>query len=213
VERATLWVLRSMPSPFALGAGIAELSPGVKALEGAVPGILPTDAAAAVLARIEHFVDQGVPHDLAQRVGNLIVLASAADILRIATRQALTIEAAGRLYFAVGARFSLGWLRASAEKLSGRGHWLKLAAAAAIEDLYGHQRDITSVVAASYPGLTTEEAVLAWVDANRAAVERAETLLAELKAASHIDLSMIMVANRQLRTLTESGVAVASGNG
>jgi glutamate dehydrogenase len=213
VERATLWVLRSMPSPFALGAGIAELSPGVKALEGAVPGILPTDAAAAVLARIEHFVGQGVPHDLAQRVGNLIVLASAADILRIATRQSLTIEAAGRLYFAVGARFSLGWLRASAEKLSGRGHWLKLAAAAAIEDLYGHQRDITSAVAASHPGLGSDEAVLAWVETNRAAVERAETLLAELKAASHIDLSMIMVANRQLRTLTESGVATSSGNG
>ncbi|EME70503.1 NAD-specific glutamate dehydrogenase [Paramagnetospirillum caucaseum] len=206
VERATMWVLRSMPSPFALGAGIAELSPGVKALEGAVPGILPPDAAAAVLARIEHFVGQGVPHDLAQRVGNLIVLASAADILRIATRQALTIEAAGRLYFAVGARFSLGWLRASAEKLSGRGHWLKLAAAAAIEDLYGHQRDITSAVAASYPGLAPDEAVQVWLEANRAAVERAETLLAELKAASHIDLSMIMVANRQLRTLTESGV-------
>ncbi|KIL97835.1 NAD-specific glutamate dehydrogenase large form [Paramagnetospirillum magnetotacticum MS-1] len=213
VERATLWVLRSMPSPFALGAGIAELSPGVRALEGAVPGILPPDAAAAVLARIEHFVGQGVPHDLAQRVGNLIVLASAADILRIATRQDMSIEAAGRLYFAVGARFSLGWLRASAEKLSGRGHWLKLAAAAAIEDLYGHQRDITSVVAASYPGLDSDAAVQSWLEANRAAVERAETLLAELKAASHIDLSMIMVANRQLRTLTESGVAAAGGNG
>ncbi|ARJ66485.1 NAD-glutamate dehydrogenase [Magnetospirillum sp. ME-1] len=205
VERATLWVLRSMPSPFALGAGIAELSPGVKALEGAVPAILPPDAASAVLARIEYFVGQGVPHDLAQRVGNLIVLASAADILRIATRRNLTIETAGRLYFAVGARFSLGWLRASAEKLSGRGHWLKLAAAAAIEDLYGHQRDITGVVAASYPGLEPDAAVQSWLEANRAAVERAETLLAELKAASHIDLSMIMVANRQLRTLTESG--------
>jgi glutamate dehydrogenase len=213
VERATLWVLRSMPSPFALGAGIAELSPGVKALEGAVPSILPPEAAAAVAARIDQFVCQGVPHELAQRVGNLIVLASAADILRIASRQGLTIEAAGRLYFAVGARFSLGWLRASAEKLSGRGHWLKLAAAAAIEDLYGHQRDITAAVAAGHPGLPPEAAVQAWVDVNRAAVERAEALLAELKAAPHVDLPMITVANRQLRTLTESGVAAPGGNG
>ncbi|RAU23534.1 NAD-glutamate dehydrogenase [Paramagnetospirillum kuznetsovii] len=213
VERATLWVLRSMPSPFALGSGISELSPGVKALEEAVPDILPPDAAAAVAARIAQFVEQGVPESLARRVGNLIVLASAADILRIATRRGITISDAGRLYFAVGARFSLGWLRASAEKLSGRGHWLKLAAAAAMEDLYGHQRDITHAVAASQPGMAAEDAIRAWAEGNRAAVERAEALLAELRAASHIDLPMIMVAGRQLRTLTETTVAGGAETG
>ncbi|CAA7621264.1 NAD-glutamate dehydrogenase [Magnetospirillum sp. SS-4] len=213
VERATLWVLRSMPSPFALGAGISELSPGVAALEAAVPAILPPDAAAAVAARIQMFVDQGVPEDLARRVGNLIVLASAADILRIATRRSISIDAAGSLYFAVGARFSLGWLRASAEQLSGRGHWLKLAAAAAIEDLYGHQRDITNRVAESQPGRPAAQALAAWEDSCRAAVERAESLLAEMKAASHIDLPMIMVAGRQLRTLTETTVAAGMENG
>lgn len=213
VERATLWVLRSMPAPFALGAGIAELSPGIRALEGAVPDLLPVDAAAAVAARIEDFVVQGVPRPLAERVGNLIVLASAADILRIAGRRGMGIEAAGRLYFAVGARFSLGRLRSAAEKLSGRGHWLKLAAAAAIEDLYGHQRDITAAVAAHHPDLPADAAVAAWAETHRAAVERADSLLAELKAAAHVDLPMITVANRQLRTLTESGVAVEGGTG
>ena len=213
LERATLWVLRSMPSPFALGAGIAELSPGVKALEEAVPAVLSPTAAASQAIRIQQFVDQGVPEELARRVGNLIVLASAADILRIAARRNITIDAAGRLYFAVGTRFSLGWLRASAEQLSGRGHWLKLAAAAAIEDLYGHQRDITNKVAASQPDLAPEDAIRAWAEGNRAAVERAEALLAELKAASHIDLPMIMVAGRQLRTLTETIVAAGSETG
>lgn len=154
-----------------------------------------------------------MPRPLAERVGNLIVLASAADILRIAGRQGLGIETAGRLYFAVGARFSLGRLRAAAEKLSGRGHWLKLAAAAAIEDLYGHQRDITAAVAAHHPDLPADEAVAAWAETHRAAVERADSLLAELKAAAHVDLPMITVANRQLRTLTESGVAAESGTG
>ena len=213
VERATLWVLRSMPSPFALGAGIAELSPGVKALEEAVPAVLSPTAAAAQAVRIQQFADQGVPENLARRVGNLIVLASAADILRIAARQDIAIDEAGQLYFAVGARFSLGWLRASAEQLSGRGHWLKLAAAAAIEDLYGHQRDITNVVAASQPGKTPDEALRLWAEGNRAAVERAEALLAELKASTHVDLPMIMVAGRQLRTLTETTVAVGTETG
>ena len=213
VERATLWVLRSMPSPFDLGAGISELAPGVAALEASVPAVLPPDAANAVAARTQYFVDHGVPRDLAERVGNLIVLASAADILRISTRQGIGIDVAGRLYFAVGARFSLGWLRASAEKLSGRGHWLKLAAAAAIEDLYGHQRDITIAVAAGQAGRPADQALAAWAEGNAAAIERAEALLAELKAASHVDLPMIMVASRQLKTLTETTVAPGGATG
>jgi glutamate dehydrogenase len=204
VERATLWVLRSLPSPFALSTSIAELSPGVLALEGAVPTILPPDAAAGVQARVQYFVGQGVPEPLARRVGNLIVLASATDIVRIAAGQAMPIAEAGRLYFAVGAHFGLGWLRASAEQLSGRGHWLKLAAAAAIEDLYGHQRDITVAIAAAAPAMPPEEAIQSWTAGHQAAVERAAALLAEMKAGSHVDLAMLMVANRQLRTLTES---------
>jgi glutamate dehydrogenase len=196
VERATLWVLRSVPSPFSLSAAIAELAPGVAALAGALPAVLPADAAAAVAARVAQFVAQGVPEAMAQRVGNLIVLASAADIVRIAGRTELAVEAAGQLYFTVGARLGLGWLRASAERLSGRGHWQKLAAAAAIEDLYGHQRDLTLAVAAA-------GSIEAWSDTRRAAMDRADSLVAEIKAAPHIDLAMITVANRQLRTLLD----------
>jgi glutamate dehydrogenase len=196
VERATLWVLRSLPAATPLTEAIAELGPAVQALAGALASVLPPEAAAAVAARVAQFVAQGVPEAMAQRVGNLIVLASATDIVRISGRTGMAVEEAGRLYFAVGVRLGLGWLRASAEKLSDRGHWQKLAAAAAIEDLYGHQRDLTLAVAAA-GGLD------AWSETRRAALERADALLAEIKAAPHIDLAMITVANRQLRTLMD----------
>ncbi|MGE5505455.1 MAG: NAD-glutamate dehydrogenase, partial [Actinomycetota bacterium] len=200
VERATLWVLRALPAAFDIGAAIAELAPGVAALAAAVPAILPTDTAHMVEHRARHFTEKGVPAELAQRVGNLIVLASAADVMRIAAARGFTVEEAGRLYFVVGARLGLGWLRAAAERLSVRGHWQKLAAAAAIEDLYAHQRDLTTQVAALGAG---EDAIAAWIEAHRTGVERTDALLAELKAAPHIDLAMLTVANRQLRTLAE----------
>ncbi len=203
LERVTAWVLRSIAAPFDIGATIAELAHGIGALEAALPTLLPPDLVEAVAARAGEFMAQGVPAELAQKVANLIVLASAADIVHIATRHGLTVEEAGGLYFAVGARFDLGRLRAAAQGLAVRGHWEKLAAAAAIEDLYGHQRDITTAVAAEAPGLAPAEALAHWVAANGAAVGRADSLLAEIKAGSQIDLARLVVVNRQLRTLSD----------
>ncbi|MBC7952287.1 MAG: NAD-glutamate dehydrogenase [Rhodospirillaceae bacterium] len=203
LERATAWVLRWVAPPFDIGAAIAELRPGIAALEGAVPAILPTDVAEALAARVQDYVAQGVPADLAAKVGNLIVLASAADIVRIAARHGVTVEEAGQLYFTVGHRFGLGWLRLSAQKLAVRGHWQKLAGAAAIEDLYGYQRDITTALAAEAPGLAANEALAAWVAGHRVSVERTDAMLAELKAAPQIDLAMLIVAGRQFKTLME----------
>jgi len=206
LERATAWVLRSVPAPFDIGATIAELSHGITALEAALEHLLPADLAEALAARTAASIAQGVPAPTARAVASLIVLASAADIVRIATRHSLTVLEAGSLYFAVGARFGLGPLRQAAQGLSVRGHWDKLAAAAAIEDLYGHQRDITTAVAAEAPGLAAPEALAAWIAGNRIGVERTDGLLAEIKAAAQIDLAMLAVANRQLRTLSDGRV-------
>ncbi len=204
LERVTAWVLRAVAAPVDIGATIAELAHGIAALEAALAELLPPDLAEAVAARTTEFTGQGVPEALARKVANLIVLASAADIVRIATRHGLAVEEAGRLYFAVGARFGLGRLRAAAQGLAVRGHWEKLAAAAAIEDLYGHQRDITTAVAAEAPGLAPAEALVAWAGANRAAIGRADSLLAEIKAGTQVDLARLVVINRQLRTLSDT---------
>jgi len=207
LERATARVLRSVPVPFDIGATTAELSHGIVSLESALERLLPPELAETQAARAGEFVAQGVPTDLAHRVSGLIVLASAADIVRIAARHGLTVEEAGGLYFAVGARFALGRLRATAQGLSARGHWDKLAATAAIEDLYGHQRDITTAVAAEAPGLAPTEALAGWIAGNRVAVDRTDALLAEIQAVSQIDLAMLMVVNRQFRTLSDSRLA------
>jgi glutamate dehydrogenase len=203
LERATGWVLRCVPMPFDIGAAIAELQPGIKALQAALPVLLPEETAEAVAARRRDYESQGVPADLAAQVADLIVLASAADIVRIAARQGATIEDAGSLYFAIGHRFGLGALRAAAQKLGVGGHWQKLAAAAAIEDLYGTQRDITTAVAADAPGLAAAEALAAWIARQRVTVERTDAVLAEVRAARQVDLAMLTVAGRQLKTLVE----------
>ncbi len=201
LERATAWVLRFMPAPLDIGGAIGDLASGIQTLEAALDGLLPPHLDDALATRTAGYIKRGVPDAVARRVGNLIVLASAADIVRVAARHRLEVETAGALYFAVGARFGLGRLRAAAETLSVRGHWEKLAAAAVIEDLYGHQRDITDTVAGAFPTRTAADALAAWIETKQVAVEQTDTMLAEIGAAGQIDLAMLAVASHRLRAL------------
>ncbi|MCA1907018.1 MAG: NAD-glutamate dehydrogenase [Magnetospirillum sp.] len=205
MERATAWVLRSLPADMDMGAAIAALAPGITALEQACPDILPEDTQNAITARAQDYATQGAPAALADKVGRLIVLASAADIVQLSEIHDLNVADVGRLYFLIGHRFGLGWLRSAAQRLVGGSHWQKLAIHAATEDLHAHQRAFTHAVLHLSPGLPAEPALAAWSDLHVAEITRADTLIAELRAASGLDLSMLVVANRQLKSLADSG--------
>lgn len=108
------------------------------------------------------------------------------------------------MYFLVGQRFGLGALRERTETFGTQSHWDRLAVSAAIEELFAHQTTITSRVLASAKGgkSTGSKALEAWVEANKTRVDRYDQVLAEIKAADSISLSMLTVANRQLSAMT-----------
>ncbi|MBR9972769.1 NAD-glutamate dehydrogenase [Magnetospirillum sulfuroxidans] len=205
LERTTGWVLRSVASPMDMGAAIASLAPGIAALEQADTAILPTELAEAMAARAQEYVAQGAPVDLSTKIGGLIMLASAADIVRLADVHHLPVAVVGQLYFLVGHRFGLGWLRSSAQKLSANGHWQKLAINAATEDLHALQRAITHSVLTASPDLPPDQALEQWRESRHDDIARADSLVAELRAAPHLDLSMLVVANRHLKSLADGG--------
>ena len=202
IERGTLWVLRQCPAPLDMGAVIADLSPGIEALADGVEKVATPDAYAEVMQRVQHFTEQGVPEDLAHRVANMILLASAPDVTRIAQRHDMDVCDAGRHYFAIGSRFGLGWLRSVAEPLAVGSHWQKLAVAAIIEELYRDQRDLADVMLSSVGAHDdAADGVEAWAETIAPAVERADQLIGELRSTDVIDLAMLTVAARQFGTM------------
>ncbi len=208
IARGTMWLLHHGAKPLDLAAARAQLQPQVESLRAVLDDILPPDTAEVVAARADAYRRQGVPDELAREAAHTIVLASANDIGRIAHRSALPVEKAGELYFAVGARFGLGWLRSAADTIpaapGGSGHWQKLAVAAVIDDLYALQRDLSQqIAAAADEGAAVDGLIAAWTDSHANTVERADQLIAELRAAGSVDLAVITVANRQLRSLAE----------
>ena len=156
-----------------------------------------------IAQRMAEYAGDGVPEDLARRVASLHLLAPGLDIVRIAQEAKTPVPDVARTYFAVGDRFGFDWLRGAAAGVGASdNHWQRMAVAAIVEDLYGHQKDLTLRVIESGNGAPAGNgAIDAWVDQRGAAVHRMEALFADIRQAGVIDLPMLAVANRQLRSL------------
>ena len=195
IERATLWVLRNVAAPIDIGKTIAELKPGISQLTPSIDKLIPKEVTEHIEFRIKRYTDGGVPAPLARQIAFTILMISAPDIVRAAAQSKRPLADVARLYFQIGETFRLGWLRYNAEKLPADNHWQKLAAAAVIEELYAHQKNLALRM---MRGSITGDPLERWTKANASSLEQMKQMLTELSAADLVDLSMLAVASRHL---------------
>ena len=195
VERAAAWFLRA---PGALDiAGVTQaFKPGVAALAARLGETLPDSQKAEFARRVALWREKRVPAALAERVAKLNFLVSAIDIVKLAIAVRADVAELGRRFFAVGSRFRLDLLRMAARKLTADTAWRKLATGALIEDLYGHQADLTARAVGG-----NESAFEAWLTGHAAEISHLDALVTEILQAPAADLAMLTVANRHLRAL------------
>ena len=110
----------------------------------AAKGLIADADRAAIDQRIAEYAEHGLPKAWRSAWRIMHLLPPSLDIVRIASTTGVPVEQVGRTYFAVGARFGLDWLRRAAAALPSENHWDKQAVVAVIDDLYGHQRDLTT---------------------------------------------------------------------
>ncbi|MFO1062147.1 MAG: NAD-glutamate dehydrogenase, partial [Dongiaceae bacterium] len=199
-ESGTLWFLRNGTEPLDIAAHIEAYAPGVAALGEALDALVSPADAERLAASAAAAEQGGVPADLARRVARLELLEAAPDIVRIAHATGTPVETVGRTYFEVGRRFDLDWLRGATAGVPLDTHWDRLAVAAILDDINGHQRELAQrVLDGGGPGAGDVDA---WLAGRTTAMQRTGALLAELKAAGKPDLAKLAIANRQLRMLT-----------
>ncbi|MBL8661353.1 MAG: NAD-glutamate dehydrogenase [Candidatus Odyssella sp.] len=199
-KRAAKWFLQHAVRPVAMAAEIERYRAPLAALAGALPALLAPDAAAALEKEAAGRAAAGFAPDLARRLALLPRLIGLAEIVRLAGAARRDPAAVARVYFAAGARFGLDWLREAASNLRGATsqHWDKMALAAIVDDLYGHQFALARAV---IEGGDASDTIEAWARQRGSAVAQTAKLIDDLRMAGTTDLAMLAVANRQLRAL------------
>jgi glutamate dehydrogenase len=214
IERSALWFLHNRRQPLDIAATVSRFAPGITSLAQELPKLLAPADSQAMDRMAERFVAEGVPADLANRVASLDALFSGLNVIEVASTCGESVEAVAAVYFALGYRLDLHWLRDQIAKLPSETRWQALAQAALRDDLYSEQRELTAEVLR--PGLEDRDAealIDTWIRENSASVSRATAMLDDLREADTLDIAMLSVALREIRNLSEATAAIATKTG
>ncbi|HEX8254742.1 MAG TPA: NAD-glutamate dehydrogenase [Thermoanaerobaculia bacterium] len=204
LERAILWLLRSGYERLDIAALTSEFRPRIEAIGNRLVDVLPAALLGRVRVRQAELMEDKIPEPLAKRVASLDVMSSAMDIIRIARADdAYGVEDVARVYFGLGERFALDRLRSASQTVAAETPWQKSALSSLVEDLFNYQSTLASRVIAETNGAGGDP-VEAWLAKRPRAVERVDQTMHDFRASASVDLAMLAVASRQLRSLVES---------
>ncbi|GAA2906481.1 NAD-glutamate dehydrogenase [Streptosporangium fragile] len=202
VERGTRWLLGNRRAPLDLASTVGFFAKGMNGLLPHLPKMLAGTDLAAFEERREGFVDRGVPPELAERVAAMVPAYSTFDLVEVAARTGRPVHEVAEVYFDVADRLQLSRLRERIVALPRDSRWNSMARAALRDDLYAAHAALThDVLVHSTPGLSPDERLARWNEANAAAVSRARQTLSEIWESDTFDLATLSVALRAIRTL------------
>ena len=207
--RMTQWFLENLSAPISIEDAISQYTAGITELVTNMPEIVAEDDYNAMAVRTATLAVEHVPEDLASCIASLEVLPAAGDVVRIATNSDVPVVDCGRMYFAIGARLGIDWLRHAAKRITGETDWETLALATIVDESYSHQSALTTrVLDMAGGGKLNQRAasglIEMWLEGHDGAVSRSHQVIEELREVEQVDLAMLTVANAQLRTLISS---------
>jgi glutamate dehydrogenase len=211
VERASRWLLRNRPRPLDVASNISYFAPGVSVLAESLPELAASSARNVLDKSSKALADAGVPRTLAKRVCAFDELFSALDIVEVANEVDDSAEEVAKVYFALGERLDLRWLRDQIVVLPRENRWQAMARAALRDDLYSQERALTADVMRGHSNEPDAASRIdAWLEHNATTVARCHQILEDLKASPAPDFAMLSVAMREIRDLRLREVPVAS---
>jgi len=195
LESATRWILRNLPLPLDIERAFAEIMPGVSEIEKSARQLHSTTTRENAQTIFTQLKEQSVSENLADKISQLEMLASAFDIIAISHRTGRPVSHIGKIYFELGTRIKMGWLRLAANRITTTSHWERLAVQSLTGDLYDEQRRLTIAV------IETTTSLENWEHTHTGNLTRYDRFIESLGSTDTPDIPKLMVALQHVRSL------------
>jgi len=212
LRRQTFWLSRRAPlAGVTVDTLIDTYRPVADALLSEEGEVLSRFEQGRLDERVRGFIAQGIPEDMARKVGLLRPQVAVADIGDLAREADWPVPCMARLYHQVGAAFDLDRLRFAAGQVPSVDHFDRLAVRRLIQDFMVEQMVLTRAVArASDPEVgrseaAAEAAVDAWIGHRLEVVEAMRASVDEIEQSGQgWTFAKLTIANATVREVAAS---------
>jgi len=203
LRHVTHWLLAHRRRQLHIDKAVAEFRRGVRELEAEIGHVLVgVDRERFEKVRKEH-VEAGAPAELASRVASLDAHNASLDIVEMANTFGGRVVDVARVYFEVGARTGLDWLRQQIEQLAVDGPWQAVARTGLRDNALRIHRKLTERVLDRKEKGTAPERVTAWVESLGEVLLHWQRTLAEMRTAGAADFATLTVGIETVRKLAD----------
>jgi glutamate dehydrogenase len=200
IRQTSYWLIQHHRATLGIEQLVARLRPGFRELARAPQQWLQGAGREDYERRTAELARAGVPADLARRVAACAALHAAPDIVELAETRKMTVDAAARAYFNIGAYFGLDWLRSRIEGLDTTGHWQAVARGSLREALFEVHRGLAQGALDSGRNPDPVQAVDAWLERRKAAAAHARGIINDIRAqTTGADFASLSVALQAVR--------------
>ena len=199
VMRATNWLLRNYKNKIDICSSISEYQDKIQELLSIISDCAVGKFKDNYNTELEDFLAMNVPIELSKKISSLNLLSSAYNIVKVSNKYKVSVKRVAEIYFELGHRFSLDWLRHSANILLWESNWQKLAIIGFKEELYDLNRKITSSAvdnAERYNGSLEK-----WYKQNDKHIKLFDKFITEIKSHGVIEYAMLDLSLKKLGAL------------
>jgi glutamate dehydrogenase len=203
LRHMTYWLLAHRKRELQVDAAVAEFGKGVRELESEIAHVLAGSARERFEETRKQHVTAGLPPELATRVASLDAHNAALDVVELSLAHRVSVLDTARIYFEVGARIGVDWLRDQIERLSVEGPWQAIARGGLRDNaLRTHRRLAERVLGRKDKG-NTQARVTAWVESIGGELTHWQRTLTDMRAAGSSDFATLTVGVESVRKLAD----------
>ncbi len=202
LRHATYWLLAHRPA-LKVATAVEEFGAAVHEIGAHLPQLLCGAWRAHFDSIRSQLVEAGMPQALAARLASLESHNASLDIAASSAKHSKGIAETTRIYFEVGARTGIDWLREQIERLSVEGPWQATARTGVRDAAMRIHRALTERVLTRTARGGAAERVDAWQRSEAHRFARWQRALAEMRAAGAADFATLTVGVETLRKLAD----------
>jgi glutamate dehydrogenase len=202
VRRASRWFVRRYRENLDIEFLIETYQPSVEKVSALLPHALVGVRKDLFDTFHTELLKDGVPETLATKIAISDSLFAALDIIEEASTKQISLKDIVPLYYALGDKLSLGWLRYEIRRQRNETHWEGLAMAGILDDIDAVQCVLAANVLRGKSKMkTAEERIESWSIKNDRFVQRWLNMINSIRSTAKLAPAMLYVGLRELQDL------------